>query len=87
MVAADKRGYSTEKKCGNCWRTEALIRMCNKHPNNPKTFDYTCTACEEFHRIYEGPSNFVEADEDPRMRGRVKPQKSHGKPRSNPKRL
>ena len=87
MVVADKMEYSTEKKCGNCWRTEALIRMCNKHPNNPKTYEYTCTACGEFHRIYEGPSKFVEADEDPRMRGRVKPQKPHGKPRSNPKRL
>lgn len=78
--------YSTKKKCGNCWRTEALINMCNKSPHNEKTYEYTCTSCGEFHHIHESNSPKV-VEEDPRMRGRTKPQKPHGKPRTNPKRM
>ena len=77
-----KKNYSKEKKCRNCWRTETLIRMCNKHPNNEKTYEYTCTACKEFHRIYEGPTRPVPEDNRSLLEKRPR-----GQPRTSPKRL
>jgi hypothetical protein len=56
--------------------------MCNKHANNEKSYEYTCTASKEFQRIYEGSTR-----PDPEDNRSLLEKRPHGKPRTNLKRL